>query len=91
MRQNLRRRKSYGALHRRRQRKDLKAQSGLGINHGVERLDTSREHKSLRFPCQISDLGGTRKQLGEDAESAKPTQDKMTRLRLQESKSVFVI
>lgn len=67
-------------------------QSDLGTNHTlIIRLHTSRENNSFRLPCQISDLSGTRKQLSEDADSPKPTQDKMTRLRLQQRESEFAI
>lgn len=58
-----RRQKPYGASPRRRQKKGLIAQADLGTNH------TLREHSSFRVPCQISDLGGIRKQLSEDAQS----------------------
>lgn len=72
----------YEEHHHRRQKRDLIFRSDLRANHTSCKLYTSREDYSFGFPCQFSDLCGTRKELSEDAESAKTTQDKMTCLRL---------
>lgn len=44
---------------------------------------TSREDNSLRLPCQLSDLGGAWKQLGENTEGSEATENQMAGLRLQ--------
>lgn len=74
--------KPYGVRRRRRQKQGLVSQSDVPSYNASSRLYTSRENDSFRLPCQFSDFGGTRKELSEDAESAEPTKDKMTRLRL---------
>jgi hypothetical protein len=74
--------KPYGVRRHRRQKQGLVSQSGLHSNHTSCRFYTSRENYSLRLPCQFGNLGGTRKELSEDAESAKTAEDKVACLRL---------